>query len=51
MSTFKVVQSDNELFTEAVRDVLPSQRFYPAMLKGRHVKELVTTPYVFNMKS
>ena len=50
MDTFKVVQSDNDLFVQAVKDVLPQQRFYPAEVGGRHVKELVTTPYVFDMK-
>jgi TonB family protein len=46
-STFKVVRSDNELLTEAVKAVLPASRFFPAELGGHHVKELVTTPFVF----
>ena len=50
MSTIKVDRSDNNLFTEAVKAVLPSTRFYPAVVGGRHVKELVTVPYVFAMK-
>ena len=51
MSTFKVMQSDNDLFTEAVKAVLPVSRFYPAEVGGRHVKELVTEPYVFAMRN
>jgi periplasmic protein TonB len=51
MGTFKVIKSDNDLFTDAVKSVLPRCRFYPAEVGGRHVKELVEEPYVFNMKS
>jgi TonB family protein len=51
MSTLKVIRSDNDSFTEAVRAVLPSSRFYPAEIGGRHVKELITTPYVFAVRS
>jgi protein TonB len=51
MNTFKVIKSDNDLFTDAVKSVLPRCRFYPAELGGRHVKELVQEPYVFNMKA
>jgi periplasmic protein TonB len=51
MSTFKVIKSDNDLFTDAVKAVLPRKRYYPAEVGGRHVKELVEEPYVFNMKS
>lgn len=50
MNTFKVIKSDNDLFTDAVKAVLPKDRFYPAEVGGRHVKELVQEPYVFNMK-
>ena len=50
MSTFKVIRSDNDLFTEAVKAVLPLKRFYPAEVGGRHVKELVTEPYVFAVR-
>jgi periplasmic protein TonB len=51
MATFKAIKSDNDLFTDAVKAILPRCRFYPAEVGGRHVKELVETPYVFNMKS
>jgi beta-lactamase regulating signal transducer with metallopeptidase domain len=47
MTTFKVLTSDNGLFTESVRAILPRQRFYPAEVGGRPVKELVQEPYVF----
>jgi periplasmic protein TonB len=51
MSTFKVIKTDNDLFTDAVKAVLPRNRYYPAEVGGRHVKELVEEPYVFNIKN
>lgn len=49
MRTFKVVFSNNELFTEAVMAALRSARFYPAEKDGHPVNELGTTPYTFNV--
>ena len=46
-STFKVLKSDHQLFTEAVKDVLPSLRFVPAEVGGRKVKQLVQQPFTF----
>jgi len=47
MDTFKVLKSDNELFTQAVKDALPDMIFYPAEIDGRKVTELVEVPFAF----
>ena len=47
MSTFKVLKSSHELFTTAVRNVLPQMRFYPAEIGGRKVKQMVQQPFTF----
>jgi len=47
MSTFKVLKSSHELFTQAVRNVLPQMRFYPAEIGGRKVKQMVQQPFTF----
>ncbi len=47
VSTFKVLKSDHQLFTEAVRNTLPNLRFIPAEVGGRKVKQLVQQPFTF----
>jgi protein TonB len=47
MSTFKVLKSSHELFTQSVRNVLPNMRFYPAEIGGRKVKQMVQQPFTF----
>jgi protein TonB len=47
MSTFKVLKSDHELFSQEVKMALPKMRFYPAEVGGRKVKELVQLPFAF----
>lgn len=47
MGTFKVLKSDNEQFTRAVRLALPNYRFLPAETGGRKVKMWVQMPFVF----
>ncbi len=49
MSTFKVLRSDHELFTNAVKNALPRIRYLPAEVGGRKVKQLVQQPFVFNL--
>ena len=50
-STFKVLKSAHALFTDAVREWLPSARFSPATLSnGTTVKQLVQMPFVFSLK-
>jgi protein TonB len=47
MSTFKVLQADNELFGASLKNVLPSWRFYPAEAGGHKVKQIVQLPVAF----
>ena len=49
MRTFKVLKSSNDLFTKAVKDVLPSMRFVPAEVGGRKVRQLVQMPFGFKV--
>lgn len=49
MRTFKVLKSSHDLFTDAVRTVLPTMRFNPALVGGRKVKQLVQMPFQFNL--
>jgi len=41
MKEFKVLKSTHDIFTAAVRAVLPNMKFYPAEVGGRKVKQLV----------
>jgi protein TonB len=50
MSTFKVLKSTHQLFTDAVRKQLPKYRFLPAEVGGRKVKQLVQLPFSFSIK-
>ena len=50
MSTFKVLKSSNDLFTSAVRNVLPRYRFIPAETGGRKGKQLVQLPFTFALQ-
>jgi protein TonB len=47
MSTFKILKSSHDLFTNSVRSVLPNMRFYAAEIGGRKVKQLVQMPFQF----
>jgi protein TonB len=49
MDTFKVLSSDNELFSNAVRAVLPQMRFLPAEIGGHKVRQLVQLPFEFKI--
>jgi TonB family protein len=49
-STLKVLRSTDPLFTQAVRDAVPSMRFVPADLNGRKVKQLVQEPFYFDVR-
>lgn len=49
MRTFKVLKSSNDLFTQAVKGVLPSSRFVPAEVGGRKVRQLVQMPFGFKV--
>lgn len=47
VSTFKVLKSNHQLFTEAVKTALPGLRFIPAEVGGRKVKQMVQQPFTF----
>jgi TonB family protein len=49
MSTFKVLKSNHDLFTEAVVKALPNMKFSPPEVGGRAVKQLVQMPFQFNL--
>jgi TonB family protein len=49
MSTFKVLKSTHELFTQAVKSSLPDWKFYPAEVGGKKVKQLLQMPFEFNL--
>ena len=50
MSTFKVLSSAHDAFSEEVRSAVARMRFYPAEAGGRRVKELVQIPFTFALK-
>jgi len=47
LDQFKVLKSTNELFTQAVKNVLPRIRFSPAMIGGKPVNQLVQQSFQF----
>lgn len=49
MDSFKILKSDHDLFTLAVREVLPRLRFRPADVDGRPVRQHVQMPFVFSL--
>jgi TonB family protein len=49
MSSFKVLKTTHDLFTNAVKSALPNMKFYPAEVGGKKVKQLVQMPFQFNL--
>lgn len=49
MSTFKVLESSHDLFTQSVRQALPRMRFFPAEIGGKKVRQVVQQPFVFGL--
>jgi len=47
--SIRVVQSDNDLFADAVRVALGRLRFTPAEVGGKRVRQLVQMPFVFTL--
>ena len=47
MSTFKVLESSHDLFSQAVRQALPRMRFFPAEIGGKKVRQVVQQPFTF----
>lgn len=50
LASLRVVQSTDARFTQAVRGVLPSLRFVPALRGERAVGVTVRQPFVFTMR-
>jgi protein TonB len=50
VTTIQVLSSTHDLFTRAVRDVLPAFRFKPAEINGRPVRSLAEMPFEFRVK-
>ena len=49
MSTFKLLRSSDDLFTDAVKSALVNMRFYPAEVGARKVKQLLQMPFQFSL--
>lgn len=49
LETFRALRSPGPEFTQAVREWLPSARFYPAEVGGRHVAQMVQQPFTFSL--
>ena len=47
--SIRVVQSDNDLFADAVKVALGRLRFTPAEVGGKKVSQLVQMPFVFTL--
>lgn len=47
-TSFKVIEASHDLFTKAVKVVLPAMRFSPAQVDGKKVKQLVRMPFKFS---
>jgi protein TonB len=50
LSTFAVIRSTHTLFTQAVRAAIGRQRFTPATIGTRTVRQLVQQPYSFAIR-
>jgi len=48
-TSFTVLRSTHDLFTNAVLSTIGSFRFNPAELGGRRVKQLVQMPFQFSL--
>jgi periplasmic protein TonB len=49
MNSVTILSSTHDLFTRSVRDVLPSFRFKPAEVRGKHVPSLAEMPFEFSI--
>ena len=49
MSTFRIIESDHDLFSNAVRNHMPNMRYYAAETGGRKVMMWVQQPFNFNI--
>ena len=49
-STLRILRTDHELFTAAIREALPRMRFQPAQVGGRAVRQLVQQTFQFRIE-
>jgi len=49
MSSFKVIKTSHDLFTNSVKQSLPQMRFHAAEVGGRKVRQLVQMPFQFSL--
>jgi TonB family protein len=49
LESLRIVSSTHELFSMAVRRVMPQLRFEPAVIGGRKVRQLVQMPFPFTL--
>jgi protein TonB len=49
MRSLVILKSDHDLFTSAVRNVVPEMRFVPAEVDGKKARWLVRMPFVFSV--
>lgn len=49
IGSYKTVRKTHDLFDQAVREALPAMRFTPAEVGGNKVRQLVQTPFVFQL--
>ncbi len=49
VASFKVLKASDPAFVAAVKSALPDMRFTPARVKGRAVRQLVQSPFSFNI--
>ena len=50
MSTFKVLKSNDNAFSDSVKRAVGVMSFYAAVFQGRNVKQLVQVPFKFVAK-
>jgi len=49
MGSWKVLETSNELFSQAAKDAVRGAKFYPAEVGGRKVRQLVQLPLAFTL--
>jgi protein TonB len=47
--SLKILKSDHDLFTAAVRNALPQLQFNPARVGGKAVSQVVQQPFTFSV--
>jgi TonB family protein len=49
MSRFRILHTNDQVFSDAVRAAIPTERFFPAERDGRLVPELIQQPFAFRL--